>query len=73
MIGQHQASDKLAYRINEAVLAIGLGRSTIYDLIKAGRLRTIKASGRRLILKSDLEAYLKSCREDDADTSGAAA
>lgn len=67
----HRSGDKLAYQINEAVRAIGLGRSTLYDLIKAGQIRTIKASGRRLILRSDLEAYLKACRE--ADASGAAA
>ncbi len=54
---------KLAFQINEAVSATGLGRSTIYDLIKEGKLCAVKAAGRRLILREDLEAYLRSCRD----------
>lgn len=52
--------DKLAYRIDEAASAVGLGRTSIYDEIKAGRLKAVKVAGRRLILKADLEAYLRS-------------
>jgi excisionase family DNA binding protein len=55
---QTSPHNKIAYRIDEAVLASGLGRSTIYDEIKAGRLKSIKAAGRRLILRTDLESYL---------------
>lgn len=55
-----KANDKIAYRIDEAVSASGLGRTTIYDEIKNRRLRAIKVAGRRLILREDLEAFLKS-------------
>lgn len=47
----------LALRIPEAVNVSGLSRSKLYDEIKAGRLRAVKAGGRRLILRTDLEAY----------------
>jgi excisionase family DNA binding protein len=39
----------LAYRIDDAVRASGLGRSTIYKLLTSGRLRSVRVAGRRLI------------------------
>lgn len=51
-------SDRIALRICDAVAASGLSRSTLYVLISQGELRAVKAGGRRLILRSDLEAYL---------------
>ncbi len=57
------SQDKLAYQVNEAARASGLSRTTLYELIKTGQLKTIKAAGRRLVLKSDLEAFLASCRD----------
>lgn len=59
MDAQAKTADKLAYRIDEAVRASGLGRTTIYDEIKAHRLKSVKVAGRRLILREDLEAFLK--------------
>lgn len=50
--------DRIAYRIDDAANAIGLSRSTIYELINAGKLRSVKAAGRRLILAEDLKAFL---------------
>jgi excisionase family DNA binding protein len=46
------------YRINEASIAAGISRSTIYKLMTAGKLRTTKVGGRRLILREDLQALL---------------
>ena len=49
--------DKLALRMLEASHVSGLSRSTLYELIRARKLRSVKAAGRRLILRSDLESY----------------
>lgn len=49
---------KLAFRIDEAVAASGLSRSTLYALISAGTLPSVRVAGRRLILKNDLVALL---------------
>jgi len=50
--------EKIALRINETVAVSGLSRSTIYELLKAGKLRAVKIGGRRLILREDLQALL---------------
>lgn len=48
----------VAYRMNEAVRAIGLSKSTLYKLMREGELRSVKAHGCRFILREDLEALL---------------
>lgn len=54
----YRSDEKRAYRINEAVAAYRLSRSTLYKLIAAGTLRTVKIGGRRLIPRDALEALL---------------
>jgi excisionase family DNA binding protein len=53
--------DKIALRVPEA--SQGLSRSKLYELIGERKLPSVKAGGRRLILRSDLEAYLAACRD----------
>jgi|GEM_PF-1874198 len=53
---------KLAYRIDEAVKASGLGRSFLYEQIAGGTLKSFKVGGRRLIAHADLEAFLDKAR-----------
>lgn len=48
--------EKLAYTINEAVAASGLGRTT---LIKRGELPRLKVGARTLIRHQDLAAMLE--------------
>jgi excisionase family DNA binding protein len=49
---------KLAYRIDEAVKASGLGRSFLYERMASGELKSIKVGGRRLIFHTDLMDFL---------------
>lgn len=57
------APGKLAYTIPEFCAATGVGRTSVYEEIAAGRLKAIKAAGRRLILHQDGEAWLQACRD----------
>ncbi len=50
---------RLALSIPEAAMATGLSRGTIYNRIADGSLRATKVVGRRLILRDDLEAFLR--------------
>jgi excisionase family DNA binding protein len=52
------ANERITLRIRDASIISGLSRSTLYELLKAGRLRAVKIGGRRLILRASLEALL---------------
>jgi excisionase family DNA binding protein len=49
---------KLAYSVEEAREALGIGRATIYELINPGRLHSIKVGARRIIPASALAELL---------------
>ena len=55
------AHRRLAYTINNACVALDLGRSTLYQLIAAGAIRTIKVGRRTLITEEELLCFLDSC------------
>ena len=50
--------EKRALRVKEASALFGLSRSTLYVLMAAGKLRSVKIGGRRLIPRDSLEAIL---------------
>ncbi len=47
----------IAFRIPDAAIVAGLSRATLYKLMDSGELPSVKAGGRRLILRADLEAF----------------
>jgi excisionase family DNA binding protein len=62
-MGQHsfpdiRIEDKLALRINEVCVATGICRTSVYELINEGKLRSVKVAGRRLVLRESLEQLL---------------
>ena len=63
---RQETNEKLAYSIAELPAIVSLGRSHIYEEIRAGRLRTVKAGRRTLVLADDLRAWLRSMA-DEAD------
>ena len=52
---QSSRSDKLAYSVNDACHALGIGRTSLYELVKSGELKLIKIAGRTLVPRSELE------------------
>lgn len=50
--------DKPLYRISEAVELLPYSRSKLYELIRAGRLRTVKEGTARLIPASAIAEYV---------------
>lgn len=48
------------YTVGEAAEALRLSRSVIYELIRSGRLRTVKQGRRRLVPVHALEEYVES-------------
>lgn len=52
-------SERLAYDVPALCAAIGISRSGIDKLLQTGALPARKLGGRTIILKSDLEIFLK--------------
>lgn len=52
------ALQKAVFKLNEFSFVYGVSRSTAYRAMAAGKLRSIKAGGRRLIRREDAEAFL---------------
>jgi excisionase family DNA binding protein len=50
--------EKLAYTVPEACAVTGIGRTSLYEDIRAGRLTARKRGTSTLILMADLVAYL---------------
>jgi DNA binding domain, excisionase family len=46
--------DELAYSINRTAKALGVGRSTIYKLIKTGQVDALKIGSRTLITTASI-------------------
>lgn len=57
-----------AYTVEQVGQAIGLRKSTVYAMIKAGELPTIKRDGTRRVLVADLDRYLETLRDDPSPT-----
>jgi excisionase family DNA binding protein len=54
------AGEKRAFQIKEAADYIGLSRSKLYELIRAGEIEMGKIAGRSVILREHLEAFVAS-------------
>lgn len=50
---------KLSLSVEEVVSATGLGRTKIYALLRSGKLKARKVGARTIILKDDLDDFLK--------------
>lgn len=52
------AHEPIAYRIEDAMRVIGLGRTSLYALANEGKLRMVKVAGRTLVDAASLRALV---------------
>jgi excisionase family DNA binding protein len=60
-------TSRLAYGVDDACTALSLSRPTLYRLMAAGAIPYRQCGGRRLILATDLQRWLESLPEGQAD------
>jgi excisionase family DNA binding protein len=53
-----QPPGKVLYRVTEAMIALSMSRSVIYEEIRFGRLRSVKRGRSRLISASAMADYV---------------
>ena len=51
--------ERFAYRVPDACTALGIGRTSLYQLVKDGKLKLITIAGRTLVPRSELERLTK--------------
>jgi excisionase family DNA binding protein len=62
---------RVLYRVEEAVLLLGLSRSQLYELIRSGRLQAVTEGRVRLIPAVAIDAYVSLLTiEAKADSGG---
>jgi excisionase family DNA binding protein len=66
-------TEVLAHTIAEATKVSGLGRTTLYEAIGAGKLEARKAGNRTLIVAASLRAFIGSLPAADIRTGRKAA
>lgn len=54
------------YGINDVMEATGLGRTTVFALIKDGKLRSVKVGRRRLVPAAALNEFIAGLDAQDA-------
>jgi excisionase family DNA binding protein len=57
-----QQSFKISFTVAEVCAATGLGKTSVFEAIKSGELPSVFRCGRRLVLKDDLEVWLRGDR-----------
>lgn len=57
---------RLLHPIPEAAQVLGIGRSTLYELIANKKIATIKIGRRTLVAQDELERYVRSLMEVSA-------
>jgi excisionase family DNA binding protein len=49
---------RLAFSTDEAADLLGISRELVFDLLRTGQLKSVKAGRRRLISRTNLDAFL---------------
>ncbi|WP_330186475.1 helix-turn-helix domain-containing protein [Dactylosporangium sp. AC04546] len=58
--------EKRLLRVDEAARELGIGRSLAYQLIRTGRLRSIKIGSRRLVPRSAIDEAIARLLEEES-------
>lgn len=58
------AAAKAAFDVNETSRILSIGRTTLYSLVKSGKLRATKLGRKTLFLSDDIQDFLYSLRTE---------
>jgi len=59
--------DPLLLTINQVAGLLNLGRTKTYEIVRSGKIRSLKVGSRRLIRREDVEFYVKQVAENQSE------
>ena len=59
----------LAHSLTDACKRIGVGRTTMYHLVKSGQIKALKIASKPVILESELQRFLSDLERTSSDSS----
>jgi excisionase family DNA binding protein len=62
-------NNKLLYSVREAEEVVGLGRSTLFELLRRGEIESVKVGAARRIPRAALEAFVDRLRAESGSES----
>jgi len=60
------AHPPILFKVEEAARVLSIGRTTVYELIASGALRSIRINSSRRITRAALEEFVNALAEDQA-------
>jgi excisionase family DNA binding protein len=57
----------LLLTINQVAALLNLGRTKTYEIVRSGKIKSIKVGSRRLIRPEDVEIYVNNVAKDQND------
>ncbi|MEV6021368.1 helix-turn-helix domain-containing protein [Streptomyces sp. NPDC051997] len=61
--------DQILYRPEEAAIVLRIGRSTVYEEMRLGRLQTVRIGRRRLVPPEYIAQYVELLKREAQDAS----
>ena len=59
-----QSLEPFLFNVSQAIALLGIGKTRLYEEMKAGRLLYVTSGSRRLFPRADLEAYVVLLRRE---------
>jgi excisionase family DNA binding protein len=60
-------AERIAWSVEEVAGALGISRALIYELLRTGKLHSVKVGRRRLISRKHLEEFLSDDSQNHKD------
>lgn len=60
---------RMLYPVTDAAEVLGIGRSTLYELIASGELHTLKIGRRTLLSEDELRRYVRALEDGPSQVS----
>jgi excisionase family DNA binding protein len=64
---QVQFGTPLLLTINQVAALLNLGRTKTYEIVRSGKIKSLKVGSRRLIRREDVELYVEKVANDQSD------